>query len=528
MGTISIQESATFLVALMNLLTAFYILVKNIRGRINQTFFLFGAGVALWAGSISAVYFTHNIFFSQLSLFGGLLAVYGLVLFASAFPDAKPPAWVFWILTLPFAAVSAAIPLRLFISAIRLGPDGEPVPVNGQFFYYYVAVLAIYILLAFVILYRRYVVMSPAARLQVQYMLLGAALFMGTALVADAFLPAMGIFGLNLAGPIASIFFIALTGYALVWRHLFSVKMIATEIFALSLNLLILSRIIIAKDILSVVGNLVVFVATIIFSIFLIRSVRQEIRHREELENLTIQLQAANERLTELSRFKTQILSVASHQIKSPLAVTKGFIALLEEGLYGSLNPKVKAVIGKIRISTEQLIGLVNTMLDLRKVEEGRMDYNFEPMDLGRVVGDMVDGLRPLAEERRLNLKYDPPSAPIMVSGDQSKLPEVFRNLIDNALKYTPLGKVFVEVRLKDERAEVVVKDTGIGMSKDLMPKLFEEFVRDERIKKEIQGTGFGLYIAKKIVEAHGGTLTAESPGQGKGSTFTVILPAAK
>jgi signal transduction histidine kinase len=114
----------------------------------------------------------------------------------------------------------------------------------------------------------------------------------------------------------------------------------------------------------------------------------------------------------------------------------------------------------------------------------------------------------------------------IFVNADAQKLKQVVQNLVDNAIKYTPSG--FVRVTLSEEagRANIAVSDSGLGISAALIPYLFEEFIRDERVKKDIRGTGLGLYIARKITEAHQGTISVESPGEGEGSTFRVTLPA--
>jgi len=196
----------------------------------------------------------------------------------------------------------------------------------------------------------------------------------------------------------------------------------------------------------------------------------------------------------------------------------------LMEGLYGPVSNKVKETLEKMKKSADGLIGLIDTLLNLRQVDEGRISYQFAKTDVVKIVRDTADELRPLAEAKKLELKVEIPEKEIFANADGQKLRQVFQNLIDNAIKYTPSG--FVKVCLKEDGQWVAfeISDSGLGIPKSLLPHLFEEFIRDERVKKEILGTGLGLYIARKMIEAHGGQIGAESEGEGKGSRFWVKI----
>ncbi len=338
--------------------------------------------------------------------------------------------------------------------------------------------------------------------------------------------------------PIYALFFFGATAYAIVKHHLFNIKVIATEALIILILILLFAKIITSNSFTEGSVDILIFVATLIFGTLLIRSVRKEVEQREEMERLNKILAEEKARVEELSHFKTQLLSLASHQVKAPLSAIKGFVSLILDGTYGPITDATKLTLGKVKHSADGLVELINTMLDLRKVEEGKMEYQFSEVDIVKIVNDTVEELRPLATAKKLELTFAPPQKEIIATADASKLKQVIQNLIDNAIKYTPTpateGQIgFVKVDLREGQSDetppknitiLSVADSGFGIKPQLMPYLFEEFVRDENVKREIRGTGLGLYIARKIVEAHGGRIWAESKGDGQGSTFFVEL----
>jgi signal transduction histidine kinase len=325
--------------------------------------------------------------------------------------------------------------------------------------------------------------------------------------------------------PIYTLFFLGMTAYAIVKYGLFDIKVIATEALTIVIWLTLLSNIFVANNAAEISISVLVFIATVILGTILIKSVRHEVEQREEMQRLNEKIEATNKQLADLGRFKSELLSLASHQIRSPLAAMKGFITLIMQGTYGDIPDKVKDTLGKVQGSADELINLINTLLDVRKVEEGKMEYQFEKANLGEMISHVTELVMPLAQAKKLELTAEVPPTPMFVNIDKEKFKQVVQNLIDNAIKYTPTG--FVKISLKQEGANAVVtvSDSGLGIPATLIPFLFEEFIRDERVKKEIRGTGLGLYIARKITEAHGGKIAATSPGEGKGSSFTITVP---
>jgi len=240
------------------------------------------------------------------------------------------------------------------------------------------------------------------------------------------------------------------------------------------------------------------------------------------------ELRKAKEELEQLNHFKTHLLVLTSHQLKTPLGIIRGYSVLLREGFYGELNTKAKEVLAKMEFAAEDLVNLIDNVIDLRKVEEGRIEYQMSRIDFVKIARQAADELGHMASSKGLNLSFEGPDHEVAVHGDAQKLRHVIQNLIDNAVKYTEKGGVQVKVEEKDGNVVLSVIDSGIGIPPGVMPFLFQEFVRDERVKQAIRGSGIGLFVAKTFVEAQSGKIWAESPGEGKGSSFFVSMPKAQ
>lgn len=238
-------------------------------------------------------------------------------------------------------------------------------------------------------------------------------------------------------------------------------------------------------------------------------------------------LQVMNDQLKKLDKLKSEFLSFASHQVKAPMSVVKGYAQLIGDGSFGEVPDKVKETSEKIKESADRLIALVNNLLDLRKLEEGRMDFAFEDTDIAKLTTEVVNDLMTLAQKKKLELTVNVPPEELHGKIDIQKFRQVIQNLVDNSIKYTDSGWVKVSAERVDDSYVIKVSDSGRGMPKDLIPQLFEQFTREKDAAKRIEGTGLGLYIAKQIVLGHRGTIEASSEGVGKGSTFTITLPAA-
>jgi signal transduction histidine kinase len=323
-------------------------------------------------------------------------------------------------------------------------------------------------------------------------------------------------------------FYPILITYAISKHKLFDMKVVSTEILTGIVWIILLFRTVLSNNIEEQILNGVIFALIVLAGIFLVRSVRKEVEAREKLEILTKQLESANDKLTELDRLKTEFLSLASHQFRSPLTAMKGYASLILEGSYGSVNPSVKDAVNKIFISANNLAQVVQDFLDVSRIEQGKMKYEMERVDLKDLINEVIDSLRPNIEEAGLEISLDAPLNDYFVNVDKGKFNQVFINTIDNAQKYTKKGSITIFLSKDDGNILAEVRDTGLGIVKEEIPKLFDKFVRSKGADEvNVKGTGLGLYIVKKIIEAHEGKIWVESEGVGKGSSFFVELDEA-
>lgn len=247
---------------------------------------------------------------------------------------------------------------------------------------------------------------------------------------------------------------------------------------------------------------------------------------QEEVDRQTKELKRANEELKKLDKAKSDFISIASHQLRTPLTAIKGFTSMILEGTYGELSAAVRDKTEKIFESAERLIRLVNDLLDLSHMEGGKMEFNFTKVDFDAMVKSVVEELAPTAEKKKLKFTWKAPDDEFWVKADEQKLRQVVMNLIDNAIKYTQKGSVKILLEHQDGQAVMSVKDTGIGLAPGESDHLFQKFMRGQEASHyHTEGAGVGLYVAKQLIEAHQGQVWAESEGEDKGTAFYIKLP---
>jgi signal transduction histidine kinase len=238
----------------------------------------------------------------------------------------------------------------------------------------------------------------------------------------------------------------------------------------------------------------------------------------DKIEQKSRELEAA-------SRHKSEFLANMSHELRTPLNAVLGYAELIQDGIYGEVSQKMQGVLERIQQNGRHLLGLINDVLDLSKIEAGQLTLSPVDYSLRELVLDVVSATEALAAEKQLALEVDVSVDLPRGRGDERRLTQVLMNLVSNAIKFTEAGSVRVRARVEDGSFVVAVSDTGVGIAPEDRERVFEEFQQvDSSSTRRKGGTGLGLAIARRIVELHGGRIWVEStPGQG--STFAFTLP---
>ena len=320
--------------------------------------------------------------------------------------------------------------------------------------------------------------------------------------------------------------FIGFLTYLVVRYKAFNIKLLAAQALVFALVALIASEFFfVSSDINRTLVGVTLFLA-VCFGFFLVRSVKREVAQREHIEKLAKQLEVANERLKELDRMKSEFLSIASHQLRAPITAIKGYASLIVQGDYGPVPDTMKDPLERVSESARVMASSIEDYLNISRIEQGTMKYEFAPVDIASVAQKVVEEMRPVALAKHLALNFSSKDGALTVQADFGKIKQVFSNLVDNAIKYTKEGSVTVTAEKLEKKVLITIADTGIGIAKEDVEKLFAKFTRAKDANKiNTTGTGLGLYVAKQLVEGHKGTIRIESEGPGKGTRFIVELP---
>lgn len=352
---------------------------------------------------------------------------------------------------------------------------------------------------------------------------LGTFFFLGFFFVSEFVGELTRVYEINLIGPIGAVLFVLLVTYSIVRFKTFALKIFGVQALIIALWMLVFSLLFVRT--LSLVQTVVLVTLALITVVgfMLIRGFNREVKQREEITKLAHDLQSANARLKELDKQKSEFVSLASHQLRGPITAINGYIGMVLSGEYGQVfNPEVKEVLTKVQTAGKDLGVLVGDYLDVTRIELGRMQYAFADVSITQLARDVFDQMLPVTQRAQLELVAAIPEEQIMVHADANKLKQVMLNLADNAVKYTPSGKITICVAREGHKVRFSVTDTGTGMSQKVLESIFEKFVRAPGAQRiNATGTGLGLFVARKIITEHKGRIWAESAGEGKGSTFS-------
>jgi signal transduction histidine kinase len=435
------------------------------------------------------------------------------------------PVWFFSF----FLSLLVIFTEKIIINGVK-NPQGEPEIIFGQWYILYILA----IIIPFTIGFLRHAYILFTSRSKIAYLLVGYLISSNIAFVTNLMLPWFGVFIFNWVGQFFTVVMVSFTTYSILKFNLMNVRFFAVNVGVTLLGIITLSQTLFAdsiKDLL--VSGFVFFVSTLTGYYLVVLSknervsLEKTVHLNKKIQHINEELESANEQLKSLDKLKSEFISLASHQLRSPLTVIKGYASTLSDGVVGELTPKQTEIVRHIYASAQGLSSVVEDFLNVTKIEQGGMKYVFAPTDIGLLVKDLCDDMKIVAEERHLTFMTSiQVEDSLNINVDQTKIKQVFLNIIDNSIKYTKEG--FVKVALTKQGKDFIifsVSDSGVGISKETKEKLFTKFARGEGGVMNSGGSGLGLYLAQEIVKAHHGTIEVSSEGLGKGAVFSVTLP---
>lgn len=523
---------------LINLILASFIYLKNQKNWINISFSLFALSTAFWAFTnaicLKIEIIEGAIFWSQLSYLSAIFIATTFFYFSLVFPSSKNnivsknlgiKKWhkTFIVLFAFLTSIVIFIP-GFTVETVILYPwkiiTGPGLYLFGAYFF---GVMS----WAFINLLRKLFIFQGKERVQLIYVLGGIIFSTIIGAFFNLILSLLNDYRFVFLGPIFSLAMIGAIAYAIAKHQLFEIKVILTSFFVGLIAILLAVDLFVFTPFLYLqIFKGLALIIFLFFGYFLIKSVIREIKQKEGLEIITVELKKANIKLRKLDRVKSEFLSITSHQLRTPLTMIKGYVSMMIDRTYGEIPKEIQKPLENIYASNERLIKLVNNILNLSRIEAGKMELNLKKESLEEVIIDVIKELGLIAKNKQLYLKFkEPPKRLTKILIDKDKIREVIFNIIDNAIKYTDQGGIIIELKESGTKYIIKIKDTGQGMNKEEIDYLFQSFSRGKAGKKSwVEGSGLGLHIAKKLVEMHCGEVWAKSSGKNKGSTFFIKL----
>lgn len=483
----------------------------------SKSFFFFSFITIFWGLSNYFLYKFNDPVDALLALrfhiFLSIWHAYAFFQLAYVFPYAQKelPVWHRYAL-LPLAFFTSTLLLIPFVfqQISHFIPVDEAVnPEKSQGIILAGIVTLSFFIAGILVLFKRIGQSKGDERRQTMLMFTGMSLTAGLVLLFSFILP-IGFKNFNFV-PYGALFLfpvVVFTAYAIYIVELFHVKNIFAGLFTFFLCIVSLIELVLAETIEQLLLRVIVFLLTIIIGIQLVKN--------------TFEIELANEQ-------KSELMSFATHEIRTPITVMRGYATMLLDGDKGEISSPVKDLLQKIMIAGNDVTTLLAEYLDKSKIELGQLEYIPAKFEVGEMVNEILAIFKIHAEQKGVTFtKAVSTSHEYFVYADRAKMKEVVINVIDNSIKYTPSGSITVSVTRQNGYVIIKVADTGVGIEKDVIPALFKEFSRADLQKVNILGSGLGLFLAKKFTEAQKGEIWAESEGKNQGAQFYIKLPEFK
>lgn len=523
---------------IISLFLAFYILSNNKNDPKNISFFLLTLSGAIWLCTLFlSDYATNNsstLFWSRAALIPAAFVPVVMVFFAAIFPKKIIEISILkkLLLLLPLCLFVAFAFTKYNVASVQRMEWGTQVT-PGSIYYLLSVYFLLYISFAYYLLFGNYrATKSQIEKAQILYVSIGLAITLAINIVANTVLVMMGNSKYSSVGTASMLVFLGITIYAMVRKSLFNIKIFLTNLamvivisaVAIQTTIQLISSHVSTQSVVSIATLLLIIYGGILLS----KSVKQEIKQREEVQKLATDLEKANEHLKELDKLKDDFLSMASHELNTPIAAIKGYLSMiLVEGLGGKIPDKARTYLDVVFTSATRLANMVKDLLNVSRIESGRIHIIWEQKPVEDIINQAMTEVMPKAREAKHTLTFEAPKRKMPSTWfDVTRVTEVIINIIGNSIKYTPNGgKIVVKVMNDDQKIVISVEDNGKGIPKDRQQAVFEKFTQVDVLKDEVKGTGLGMYISKKFVELQKGKIWFHSDGADKGTTFFFSIP---
>lgn len=526
--------------AALNLGLGLTVLLKSKERIIKTTFFLLTLSLVLWSlmNYFSVTYISANLtlLFMRLVMSFAVLQAVFFLLFSISFPENKlkvsKKILIGYIILTVITLIITVSPL--LFSGVTIDPvknTRSPQVAPGMLFFLVTAVGSV--VSGFIVLIKKYLKFTDrVVKGQIRFLFIGVSMMFFLMIVFNFLLPVVfKVSNFVYLGTYFVLPFVGFTTYAIITKKLFDLKLILTETAVLMVITALGAQALLSRTTDKIVLNGFIFSIVAYGGYLLIKSVKEEIRRREEIQRLANDLEVANEHLKEVDKLKDDFLSMASHELNTPIAAIKGYLSMiLVEGLGGKIPAKARTYLESVYTSSERLANMVKDLLNVSRIESGRIHIIWEQKPIEDVINQAVIEVMPKVKEAHHTLTFEPPKHKMPLTWfDTTRITEILINMLGNSIKYTPDGgKIVIRTISDDEKIVVSVEDNGKGIPKTRENAVFEKFSQVDVLKDEVKGTGLGMYIAKKFIGLHKGKIWFHSDGEGKGATFFFSLPILK
>ncbi|MDP2637021.1 MAG: histidine kinase N-terminal 7TM domain-containing protein, partial [bacterium] len=436
----SIYAFLALINALVSLIIGIFVYAQNKRSAAAKRFSLFALSVVIWGIGYFLWQVSKNpeaaLFWVRFLMAGAILIpilnFHFVVTFLKKETTQKLPLLLGYAL---FAFFFFANATPFFVKGVEPKMEFPFWPEPGMLFHPFLLLWFLYVAYGVFLLLRERAKAAPVARAQIEYILFATAVGYGGGITNFFLWYDIPISPIGLFGPAL---YVGIVAYAMVTQRLFGIRLFLTQLLVAFLSLLLLINVILSRNLFEYLWKGTLFGAFLIAGYLLVKSVMNEIKQREELQKTYRKLQ-------ELDKAKSEFLSIASHQLRAPLTAIKGYLSMLMEGTYGTVGEQQKRPMQNVYDSNERMIKLVNDLLNISRIESGRVEMKMEEGSVEEILESVVQELQVKAHEKRLDLVFERPTESLpLVRIDREKMRNVVLNLVDNAIHYTEKGRVTV------------------------------------------------------------------------------------